>query len=197
MDQLRRTGALEREAEGRDSQRAARVALPLRRRVTNRFTRVSFGALIAAALICVLSVASASAQAPPPPPISPHVAASIPPPGASLKVLTRAQRRIRRTRVFGSAARTQATASGVWSGWYPATKVGLVWQTRGQWWERYFFDQGFKGSHLADWLDFYYYNGSYAVYYGTWTRYHQDGCWIWWDVASGAEYRHPFAPCPG
>ena len=131
--------------------------------------------LTAIALLCVLSVTSASAQTPPP---RTDVRGSAPPPGVARDGAAR-------------TPRAQASADENCTRWYVASKVGLIWQTRRTWFERYCANQGFKGDQTAIWYDFYFWtNGGYWSIYGSWTRYH-DGCWEWWDVASLRFYAAP------
>ena len=68
--------------------------------------------------------------------------------------------------------------------WYQTSYVGLVWWTSYTWWEFYCGHSGFYGGHLADWYDFYFWNGSSQQYYATWTRYHADGCWYFWNATN-------------
>jgi hypothetical protein len=89
-----------------------------------------------------------------------------------------------------AAGRTLARASAFsCSDWYLTSKTAFAWQTSSSWWEFYCFDQGFKGTHLADWWDLYFYNAyGYQQYYGTWTRYHADGCFYYWDATAGSNW---------
>lgn len=274
----------------------------MRRALTNCFTRVSLGALIATALMCVASVSIASAQAPsdppmgfpfipqedfdaPPPADAPPPTSTTPPApeepappavpvsppattdapkliGATVgwsrrtlsvtvtcaasgtvsvlrhgrrigrrsfacpasgavrvrvritaaaarrlrvgtrvrvKVRTGAQRDTKRMRV-ARAVRTSSDAavgrklarasSSHCTSWFISSKVAWAWQTSTSWWEFWCAYQGFKGGHLADWWDFYYhsYRTNYQEYYGTWTRYHADGCWYYWHATNLSQY---------
>jgi hypothetical protein len=116
-----------------------------------------------------------------------------------VKVRTGAQRDTKRMRV-ARAAHTSTDAavgrklarasSSNCTSWFISSKVGWVWQTSSSWWEFWCAYQGFKGSHIALWWDFYYFNyqTNSQEYYGTWTNYTQDGAWVYWDPASGREF---------
>jgi hypothetical protein len=116
-----------------------------------------------------------------------------------VKVRTGTQRDTKRMRV-ARAAHTSSDAavgrklarasSSNCTSWFVTSKVAWVWQTSSSWWEFWCAYQGFKGSHIALWWDFYFFNyqTNSQEYYGTWTNYTQDGAWVYWDPASGREF---------
>lgn len=126
--------------------------------------------------------------------------------GAIVRVTVRAgdQRQTKRMRVV-RAARGSENAAGrklarssanraCHPSWYWTSKIALTWQASSQWAETYCGTQGgFYGTHLADWWDYYYYTARGWEYYGTWTRYHQDGCFVYWDATGGSHYG-PYCP---
>lgn len=80
------------------------------------------------------------------------------------------------------APSAQSRSAADCTSWYVATHVALYFPTSSSWWEFYCGYNGFKGGHLADWWDFYFWTGTNQQFYATWTRYHQDGCWYLWSA---------------
>jgi hypothetical protein len=116
-----------------------------------------------------------------------------------VKVRTGAQRDTKRMRVARAVRSSSEAAVGRklarassshCSNWFITSKVAWVWQTSTSWWEFWCFSQGFRGGHLADAYDFYYfsYQTNYQEYYGTWTRFHADGCWYYWHSSNASQY---------
>jgi hypothetical protein len=115
-----------------------------------------------------------------------------------VKVRTGTQRDTKRMRVTRAHTSSDAAvgrklaraSSSHCTSWYITSKIGWVWQASSSWWEFSCAYQGFKGSHIALWWDFYYFNyqTNYQEYYGTWTKYTQDGAWVYWDPGSGREF---------
>ena len=105
-----------------------------------------------------------------------------------VKVRTGAQRDTKRMRV-ARAVPAQASSNHCTS-WFISSTVAWAWQSSSSWWEFWCAYQGFQGGHLADWWEFYYfsYATNYQEYYGTWTRYHGDGCWYYWHAPNLSQY---------
>jgi hypothetical protein len=86
----------------------------------------------------------------------------------------------------------ESSASADCTNWYETNRVGLAaaWATSTWWWELHCVYNGFYGSHLALWYDFYFFNWNTRMheYYGTWTRYDQDGRWVFWYAPWGIHY---------
>jgi hypothetical protein len=77
--------------------------------------------------------------------------------------------------------------------WVITSKIGLTWPTSSSWYETMCSGSGFYGTHLANWWDFYFWNGYNWEYYGAWILNHADGCWRWWNVANLQHYG-PYCP---
>jgi hypothetical protein len=116
-----------------------------------------------------------------------------------VKVRTGAQRDTKRMRVVRAVRRpsdaavsgklAHASSNRQCSAWYVTNIFAMRWPTSGSWYESYCADNGFYGTHIALWWDYYYWTvGGYWSYYGTWTNYTQDGAWVFWDPASGSHY---------
>jgi hypothetical protein len=117
------------------------------------------------------------------------------------RVNSASQTHAKRLRVVRAAALPTARASlaataadQVCSDYYVSSTIGMQWQTSTAWYESVCAYSGFYGSHLADVWNFYYWTtGGYWAIYGTWRRYHQDGCFVWWNVADLRDYG-PYCP---
>lgn len=80
------------------------------------------------------------------------------------------------------------------SNWYIEGKYAGYWATSTAWWEFNCVTQGSYYYAQDTWADFYFWNGSGAVYYGTWWHYGWGGDfdpntnWWWWDAPSQQWY---------
>jgi hypothetical protein len=109
-----------------------------------------------------------------------------------VNVRTGAQRDSKRLRVVRTAP--ARAAANPCTDWYVSTRVATFWQAATSWWEFLCAYQGFRGGHLADWWDFYFLRSDgYQEYYGSWTRFHADGCWYYWHATNLSQYG-PYCP---
>jgi hypothetical protein len=121
--------------------------------------------------------------------------------GTPLRVKVRAggQRDTKRMRVVRAVRQPSDAAVGgklahvsanrECSGWYVTNVVAEVWHSSTSWYESFCSENGLYGTHIAFWWDYYYYTvAGYWSYYGTWTKYTQDGSWVYWDPGLGKHF---------
>ena len=67
--------------------------------------------------------------------------------------------------------------------------VAMAWPTSTSWYESFCSEEGFLGTHIAFWWEYYYYTvAGYWSYYGRWTQYTADGCWYYWDATTLSQW---------